>query len=104
PGGRIQVRTRAAALPGAPGNSFSQEGVLIEVEDNGSGIAPEHVSRIFEPFFTTKPVGQGTGLGLSISYGIIRDHGGAIEVESQPGRGSRFTIRLPLRPPGGDGD
>ncbi|MEO7731359.1 MAG: ATP-binding protein, partial [Kofleriaceae bacterium] len=69
----------------------------IAVEDEGQGIARENLSRIFDPFFTTKGVGEGTGLGLSVSYGIIRDHGGAIEVESQPRRGSRFTVVLPLR-------
>jgi signal transduction histidine kinase len=73
--------------------------VVIEVEDNGSGIRPEHRARLFEPFFTTKPVGQGTGLGLSVSFGIVRDHGGVIEVESEVGKGSTFRVRLPLAPP-----
>ena len=68
----------------------------IEVADQGSGIAPADLSRIFDPFFTTKGVGEGTGLGLSVSYGIVQDHGGAIEVASEPGRGSRFTVVLPL--------
>jgi signal transduction histidine kinase len=72
---------------------------VIEVEDNGCGIRPEHLAHLFEPFFTTKPVGQGTGLGLSVSYGIVRDHGGSIEVESEVGRGSTFRVRLPLCPP-----
>ena len=71
----------------------------VRVVDTGCGIPPEHVNRIFEPFFTTKPVGQGTGLGLSVSYSIVRKHGGRIEVESNPGRGSRFTVSLPLRQP-----
>jgi signal transduction histidine kinase len=89
PGGAIEVRTRA--VPGS--------GVLVEIEDHGRGIPPEHLPHIFEPFFTTKPVGQGPGLGLSVGYGIVRDHGGTIEAESTPGRGSVFRIRLPLRPP-----
>jgi signal transduction histidine kinase len=75
-----------------------QTGVVIEVHDNGCGIAPEYRSRLFEPFFTTKPIGQGTGLGLSVSYGIVRDHGGVIEVESEPGQGSTFRVKLPFKP------
>ncbi|MFZ5861421.1 MAG: protoglobin domain-containing protein [Nitrospirota bacterium] len=72
------------------------QSVVAEVEDTGSGIAPEHLKKIFDPFFTTKPVGKGTGLGLSISYGIVHNHGGTIEVESQPGRGTRFRVVLPV--------
>jgi signal transduction histidine kinase len=91
PGGVIQVRTRPE-----PGG-----GASADVEDDGCGIPAEHLPRIFEPFFTTKPVGQGRGLGLSVSYGIVRDHGGAIEVESTPGRGSLVRVRFPARPPQG---
>jgi signal transduction histidine kinase len=67
----------------------------VSIEDNGCGIAGAHLNRIFEPFFTTKPSGQGTGLGLSVSYAIIRKHGGRIDVDSEVGRGTRFTVRLP---------
>ena len=73
--------------------------VWVEIGDNGAGIAPEHLHRIFEPFFTTKAVGSGTGLGLSLSYGIVTKHGGRIEVASEAGRGTRFTVRLPVSPP-----
>lgn len=68
----------------------------ISVSDNGKGIAEEQLSQIFEPFFTTKPIGKGTGLGLSISQDIILRHGGTLTVESSPGQGTRFDIRLPL--------
>jgi signal transduction histidine kinase len=77
--------------------------VVVEIVDQGYGIHAAHLSRIFEPFFTTKPVGEGMGLGLSVSYGIIRDHGGSIEVESTPGQGSVFRVRLSLQPPRGAG-
>ena len=70
--------------------------VVIRFSDTGRGILPEHLSRIFDPFFTTKAVGQGTGLGLSISHGIILKHHGTIDVESEPGKGTTFTIRLPV--------
>ncbi|MCH8963235.1 MAG: two-component sensor histidine kinase, partial [Bacteroidetes bacterium] len=70
--------------------------IIIRISDNGVGIPEEHLSKLFNPFFTTKPVGQGTGLGLSISYGIIQKHGGCIEVDSEVGRGTTFTIYLPI--------
>lgn len=69
--------------------------VCVDVEDTGVGIPPEHITRIYDPFFTTKGVGRGTGLGLALSYGIIQEHAGRIFVESQVGRGTRFTIVLP---------
>ena len=75
------------------------ERVWVEVEDNGKGIAPQHLARIFEPFFTTKPIGKGTGLGLSLSYSIVAKHGGQIVVDSEVGRGSRFRVVLPRTPP-----
>lgn len=74
--------------------------VLLKFTDTGPGISPEIREKIFEPFFTTKPVGVGTGLGLSVVYGVIHRHGGSIEVESPPGGGAVFTIRLPLESPG----
>jgi signal transduction histidine kinase len=75
----------------------------VAIEDTGCGIPKDHLNRIFDPFFTTKPIGQGTGLGLSVSYAIVRKHGGRIEVDSEVGRGSRFTVRLPLRQPNKSG-
>jgi two-component system NtrC family sensor kinase len=71
--------------------------IRIEVADNGSGIPPDVKARIFDPFFTTKPIGKGTGLGLSISYGIVQDHGGRIEVDSEMGKGTTFKVTLPAR-------
>lgn len=74
---------------------YDENAVWVEIEDNGSGIAPEHLDRIFEPFFTTKPVGKGTGLGLSIVYGIVQSHPGTIDVKSVVGRGTTFRVTLP---------
>jgi PAS domain S-box-containing protein len=71
---------------------------LVRVKDDGPGILPEHRERLFDPFFTTKPAGEGTGLGLYISHQIVRGHGGEILVDSAPGRGAAFEVRLPLAP------
>jgi PAS domain S-box-containing protein len=89
--GRREVRIR----------TWSERGSIhIEVADNGPGIASHLIDRVFNPFFTTKPVGQGTGLGLSLSDGIVREHGGRIQVASRPGHGAAFTIELPhVQPP-----
>lgn len=70
--------------------------VIIEIKDDGCGMNKEQLSKIFEPFFTTKPVGEGTGLGMSISYKVIQNHNGTITVESEEGKGTKFTIRLPI--------
>jgi signal transduction histidine kinase len=86
--GRITVRT-----------AFDEKNVWVEIQDTGSGISPEHMSKIFEPFFTTKPVGKGTGLGLSLAYGIVKKHSGRIEVNSDKGAGSQFRIVLPRSRP-----
>jgi PAS domain S-box-containing protein len=75
------------------------EHLCIEVADNGCGIAPQDRPRIFDPFFTTKDVGEGTGLGLSISHNIVSAHGGDIELQSTPGKGTTFRVFLPLNPP-----
>lgn len=83
--GTITIRTRAY-----------QEEAEVAITDTGCGMTPETIARAFEPFYTTKDIGKGTGLGLSISHGIVTDHGGRIEVESAPGRGSTFRILLPL--------
>ena len=84
-GGSVTVRT-----------ACEQGGIAIHVLDSGKGIDPEIRGRIFDPFFTTKPIGEGTGLGLSISYGIAQEHGGTIDVDSTPGCGACFTLRLPI--------
>jgi signal transduction histidine kinase/ActR/RegA family two-component response regulator len=93
----------AHAMRGKPGGgqlivrSRETDGrVVMEVEDDGPGIAPENLTRVFDPFFTTKGVGEGTGLGLSLSIGIVEAHGGEIHVQNVPGSGARFTLSLPL--------
>jgi signal transduction histidine kinase len=83
------------------GLASADDHLVLTVRDSGVGIPPENLPRIFDPFFTTKPEGQGTGMGLSVSYGIIQRHHGQIEVDSQVGSGSTFTIRLPKNPPEG---
>ena len=70
--------------------------LTMSLTDTGTGIAPENLERVFEPFFTTRSKDGGTGLGLSVTYGIITDHGGFIDVESQVGKGSTFIVRLPV--------
>ncbi len=89
-GGRLRVGAAPAALPD------DQPGVAVTVEDTGTGIPETICERIFEPFFTTKQEGRGTGLGLSICVGLVRSHGGKLEVESELGIGSRFTVKLPV--------
>jgi len=87
PGGRPVLTVSTRELGGA---------VEVRVRDNGTGIAPENRDKLFQPFFTTKPTGEGTGLGLSISYDIVtQQHGGTIEVDSEPGVFTEFTVRLP---------
>ncbi|HSR69977.1 MAG TPA: ATP-binding protein [Acidobacteriota bacterium] len=85
-GGNLRVRT------------YREDGqAVVEVEDSGSGISPQDLKRIYDPFFTTKEIGKGTGLGLSVSYGIIQEHQGRISVDSRPGQGTVFQVRLPIK-------
>jgi signal transduction histidine kinase len=84
-GGTISIR----ANPAPDGT------VRIDMADTGTGIKPSALEHIFEPFYTTKPVGEGTGLGLSLTYGIVRTHGGYIEVKSEMGKGTVFSIHIP---------
>jgi signal transduction histidine kinase len=85
-GGTIRIRAKAEG-----------DTAVVTVSDDGPGIPPELLPRIFDPFFTTKDVGEGSGLGLSIVHGIIERHGGKISVESEPGHGATFTVRLPIK-------
>jgi signal transduction histidine kinase len=89
------------ALPDGRGGvhvsvSHDASRIVVEVADDGAGIAPEHLDHVFEPFFTTKPIGKGTGLGLAICLGIVRSLGGQITVESATGAGTRMRVSLPL--------
>ncbi|MEP7355889.1 MAG: ATP-binding protein [Anaerolineales bacterium] len=88
-GGRLTVRVLGGG-PAEPG------AIVVEVADTGAGISPEHLARVWEPFFTTKAEGKGTGLGLSICRHILTEHGGTIELDSQPGQGTVARVRLPV--------
>ena len=87
-GGQMRILSQSASRAG-------RDWIVVSVCDTGVGIPPQDQARIFEPFYTTKGDQGGTGLGLSVTYGIITDHGGRIEVESEPGAGSKFTVWLP---------
>jgi CheY-like chemotaxis protein len=89
-GGTITIETGSGTLPGSTARC-----VVITVRDTGTGMTPAVQARVFEPFFTTKEVGKGTGLGLATVYGIVKQHGGEVELESAPGRGSEFRVSLP---------
>jgi len=95
-GATVDVTLRAASpradAERAPGGTFE-----LAVRDHGPGMPPEVLARVFEPFFTTKPIGEATGLGLSVTHDIVDEHGGWIEADSVPGRGSRFSMFLPQR-------
>jgi PAS domain S-box-containing protein len=104
-GGQLKIATEPATLDEAfcrdrrwmsPGKYL-----LLSVSDSGVGISPEHMERIFDPFFTTKPHGKGTGLGLSMVFGIVKNHGGCVDVRSAEGVGSDFRVYLPETPQGG---
>ena len=71
--------------------------IEVAIADTGEGMRPEQMSHLFEPFYTTKAGQKGTGLGLALSYSIVQRHGGAIRVESEPGKGSTFTVSIPIR-------
>jgi signal transduction histidine kinase len=88
-GGEMKILTETVARN-------NRDWVVVTVMDTGIGISQAAQARIFEPFYTTKGDRGGTGLGLSVTYGIVTDHGGQIDVESQPGKGSKFTVWLPL--------
>jgi len=99
PDGVIKIGAEITARGIIQASPAAGHRLRISFEDNGAGIAPEHIGRVFDPFFTTKDVGEGIGLGLSVSYGIIQEHGGDIQVESEPGSFTRFIIYLPTEQP-----
>jgi signal transduction histidine kinase len=95
-GGVLRVELgRGRARPPADHGGAEDEFLRVTVSDEGEGMSDETMAHIFEPFFTTKPPGEGTGLGLSVTYGIVKDHGGWIELQSRLGHGARFTVYLP---------
>jgi signal transduction histidine kinase len=95
---KLDIRRQTAQPPTAT-DGPSCDCVRIDVQDEGVGISPDDLEQVFDPFFTTKDIGEGTGLGLSITHGIVREHGGWIDVKSQPGKGTRFSVYLPSSKP-----
>jgi signal transduction histidine kinase len=95
-GGTLSVKVDTEVRPHAERPGPERRFAVVSFEDQGYGIAPGDLERIFDPFFTTKEVGKGTGLGLSISYGIVREHGGWIQVHSTVGTGTAITVFLPV--------
>ena len=85
-GGQLKIET-----------SMNESMVIVDIPDTGVGICDENIRRIYDPFFTTKSIGRGTGLGLAMTYGIIQEHGGSIFVDSAPGQGTHFRLKLPTR-------
>jgi signal transduction histidine kinase len=101
---QVVVNLILNAVNAMPGGGFLRVGLeragnegRVRITDTGHGIPAAEMDNIFDPFYTTRPVGQGTGLGLSICYSIVKQHSGAIEVETVEGQGSVFTVRLPLQ-------
>ena len=90
-GGNLKIRSSRDA---------NQDYFRIDIKDTGCGISTENREHIFDPFFTTKPEGEGTGLGLSIVYGIVKNHGGKVDVKSTPGEGTRFRLTFPVESEG----
>jgi two-component system NtrC family sensor kinase len=100
---QVVVNLLVNAIQAMPGGgvvvleAYTEKGYVVwAVADQGVGMGPETIERIFEPFFTTKGVGEGTGLGLSVVHGIVTAHGGHMQVQSEPGKGSRFEAHLPI--------
>ena len=87
-GGSISITT-------GPDGTEDAGGIRLDVRDTGAGIPADLIGKVFDPFVTTKPVGEGTGLGLTICHRIVEEHGGTIDVESEPGKGTTFIIKLP---------
>jgi signal transduction histidine kinase len=102
------LKNATEALEGRAGTvtlstRLEEASILVEIRDDGPGIAPEDLAQVFEPFYSTKSAGRGTGLGLSMSKRIVMEHGGSIEVVSLPGEGTAFSVRLPIRGRHGEG-